>query len=194
MDGPGLACSRCRRPEAGAPRHPERGPRPSGRAEYTSAATLRPLLPDGYFLLEEVLMRRLPALTFLVAAFVACGSNSSTDALPDGAPQGASNDASTEDAIDAARQDGDAAAVGPDDAGADGDAQAGPAPSVEGGDAASPDSGVCTGSCSPDGGDAASPDSGVCPASCSTPTDCNACPQKPFGGWSCDNGVCHFMG
>jgi hypothetical protein len=166
---------------------------PHGRVEYTSAATLRPLLPDGYFLLEEVLMRRLPALTFLVAAFVACGSNSSTDALPDGAPQSAGDDASTQNANDGAQQDGNAAA-GPDDAGASGDTQAGPAPFPDGGDAASPDSGVCTGLCSPDGGDAASADSGVCPATCSTPTDCNACPQKPFGGRSCYNGICHFMG
>ena len=167
---------------------------PLGGIEYTSASILRPLLPDGYFLPVEVLVRRPPALTFLVAAFVACGSNGSTGALPDGAPQSAGDDASTQNAIDAAQQDGDAGAAGPDDAGAKGDANAGLAPSPDAGDAAPPDGGVCTGSCSPGGGDAASPDSGVCPASCSTPTDCNACPQKAFGGWSCNNGVCQFMG
>jgi hypothetical protein len=46
----------------------------------------------------------------------------------------------------------------------------------------------------PDGGGGASPDGGTCPASCTTFTDCNSCPQKAFGGWSCNGGICQFMG
>jgi hypothetical protein len=39
-----------------------------------------------------------------------------------------------------------------------------------------------------------SPDSGVCPATCATTADCNSCPQKSFGGWSCVSGTCQFQG
>lgn len=42
--------------------------------------------------------------------------------------------------------------------------------------------------------DAGSPDGGACPASCKAPADCSSCPQKPFGGWSCNGGTCQFMG
>jgi hypothetical protein len=38
-------------------------------------------------------------------------------------------------------------------------------------------------------------DAGQCPASCHADGDCNVCPQKPFGGYSCGaDGTCHFMG
>jgi len=139
-------------------------------------------------------MRRLSALTFLIAALVACGSNGS-GALPDGAAEGGGEDDPAQGASDDAKEDRqDATVDGPDDGSARGDAQSGHTLVPDGGKSVSPDGGVCPTSCAGDGGDAASPEGGVCPASCSTWMDCNSCPQKPFGGWSCNNGICQFMG
>jgi hypothetical protein len=42
--------------------------------------------------------------------------------------------------------------------------------------------------------DAGLAEGGTCPGSCGTAADCNSCPQKNFGGWSCSGGVCRFMG
>ena len=139
-------------------------------------------------------MRRLSALTSLIAAVVACGSNGS-GAAPDGAAESGGDDATAQNASDAAKEAGeDAIVVNPDDGSVRGDAQSGPTLVPDGGKAVSPDGGVCSTSCAGDGGDAASPEGGACPASCSTPMDCNSCPQKAFGGWSCNNGICQFMG
>jgi hypothetical protein len=139
-------------------------------------------------------MRRLSALTFLIAAFVACGSNGS-GAAPDGAAEGGGDDAPAQKASDAvAKKDGEDATVeNPDDGGVSGDVQPGPTLVPDGGKAVPPDSDACSTSCAGDGGDAAS-EGGACPASCSTPMDCNSCPQKAFGGWSCNQGICQFMG
>ncbi len=44
-------------------------------------------------------------------------------------------------------------------------------------------------------GDASSGDGASCPATCETASDCQTCPMKPFGGWSCGPmGTCQFMG
>lgn len=61
---------------------------------------------------------------------------------------------------------------------------------------------ACTGVACPPIGDAsgdgkteAGPvDGGACPATCNTDLDCNPCPQRNFGGWSCSGGKCAFMG
>ncbi len=43
--------------------------------------------------------------------------------------------------------------------------------------------------------DASSGGDGGCPSSCKGDGDCASCPQKQFGGWSCDpSGVCVFHG
>lgn len=42
--------------------------------------------------------------------------------------------------------------------------------------------------------DTGSPDGGACPAICKMTVDCNSCPQRSFGGWSCVSGTCQFQG
>jgi hypothetical protein len=131
-------------------------------------------------------IHRLIAPTILVAALVGCGSTGSVDGIRDGAIEGAGDDVTVGSATDDAALERPADATGEPDTGsardADviGDAMSEPAPAP---DAASPNA-----------GDAASPDGGACPSSCTTFTDCNSCPQKAFGGWSCNNGICQFMG
>ena len=131
-------------------------------------------------------MHRLIAPTILVAALVGCGSTGSVDGIRDGAIEGGGDDVTVGSATDDAALETPADATGEPDTGsardADviGDAMSEPAPAP---DAASPNA-----------GDAASPDGGACPSSCTTFTDCNSCPQKAFGGWSCNNGICQFMG
>jgi hypothetical protein len=115
-------------------------------------------------------------LAMFAGALMACGSSGTGGGPPDGAVPSTGDDAAVANAGDDAAVDGASSAsdaTGGSDAGLGDDAPA----------AAQPDAGK------------PSPDGGACPPSCKTFSDCNSCPQTPgFGGYSCNNGICQFMG
>jgi hypothetical protein len=157
------------------------------------------------------------ARAMLAVALLGCGSTddargNADDGAPgigdDAALEPASNDGAVklpgDDAVAPAGEDGAVNAAGDDaamradvraqpDASSPSDAQL--ASDAGGSDSAPtcPSSQACV-TPTPDSGGQASPEGGTCPASCTTYTDCNSCPQHPFGGWSCNGGVCQFMG
>jgi hypothetical protein len=140
------------------------------------------------------------ARAMLAVALIGCGSTDSVAGNADGAGLGTGDDVAVEPAGNdgTVNPPGDSAAVAPalddaavipagDDAAMRADVRTQP-------DAPGPtDAQLGNDGATPDGGGPA-PEGGTCPASCTTYTDCNSCPQHPFGGWSCNNGVCQFMG
>jgi hypothetical protein len=84
---------------------------------------------------------------------------------------------------------------GAEDGGSVGDASAGGETSMPASDAPAPDVGTtCRDQACDAGADSGPHEAGSCPASCKTFSDCASCPQPNFGGWSCNGGVCQFMG